>query len=155
MISLEIQEIHWHAMLYDSLASLNRNIHLHSWHTEVRKRLFVGGFMSYLRYLCLLAYSGYNTYCIVFLLCMSSSCVWCTLCCQFLWIVHLWLPFGFLSRLFNVWLELIFCTRYSPMIVHLYSESLSIIYILIVNSRVFNSEVVRNKSIKYSILFNM
>ena len=30
--------------------------------------------------------------CVVFLLCFSSPCVLCTLCCQFLWIVHFWLP---------------------------------------------------------------
>ena len=33
-------------------------------------RLFVEGLMSFLRYLCLS-----NTYCVVFLLCLSSSCV--------------------------------------------------------------------------------
>jgi len=36
-----------------------------------------------------------NTYCVVFLLCLSSSCVLCTLFCQFLWIVHYWLPIRF------------------------------------------------------------
>jgi hypothetical protein len=30
-----------------------------------------------------------NTYCVVFLFFKASSCV---LCCQFLWIVHFWLP---------------------------------------------------------------
>ena len=66
--------------------------------------------MSYLRYLCLFAHSGVQhisccCFCFVclrllscvwwcpthivllFLLCLSSSCVLCTLCCQFLWIV--------------------------------------------------------------------
>ena len=33
--------------------------------------------------------------CYVFLLCLSSSCVLCTQCCQFLWIVHSWLPLRF------------------------------------------------------------
>ena len=33
-----------------------------------------------------------NTYSVVFLFCLSSSCVLCTQCCQFLWIVHFWLP---------------------------------------------------------------
>jgi len=92
--------------------------------------------MSYLRYLCLLAYSGvqhiltiwllWQVSCgrqellarhwhldsplvfggihvaliflfsmLCFLFCLSSSCVLCTLCCQFLWIVHSWLPFRF------------------------------------------------------------
>ena len=38
----------------------------------------------------------YNTYCVVFLLCLSSSCVLCTQCCQFPWIVHSWLPLRFI-----------------------------------------------------------
>ena len=50
-------------------------------------QLFVRGLMSYLRYLCLFAYSSvHNTYCVVFF-----ALIWiilCTLCCQLLWIVH-------------------------------------------------------------------
>ena len=39
-----------------------------------------------------------TTYCVVFLFCLSSSL--CTLCCQFLWIVHLfYCPFRILQRL--------------------------------------------------------
>jgi hypothetical protein len=40
-------------------------------------QLFVGGLMSYLRYLCLFVYSGIQHIlcCVVFLLCFSSSCV--------------------------------------------------------------------------------
>jgi hypothetical protein len=30
-----------------------------------------------------------NTYCVLYLFCLSSSCV--PLCCQFLWIAHFWL----------------------------------------------------------------
>ena len=41
-------------------------------------QLFVGGFMSYLRYLCAFG----------FLICLSSFCVLITQCFQFLWIVH-------------------------------------------------------------------
>jgi hypothetical protein len=48
-------------------------------------QLFVGGLMSYLRYLCLLARSGVHAYCVF----LSSSSV---PCCQFLWIVHFWSP---------------------------------------------------------------
>jgi hypothetical protein len=29
-----------------------------------------------------------NTYCVVFLFCLSSSCIVCAQCCQYLWIVH-------------------------------------------------------------------
>ena len=51
--------------------------------------LFVGGLISYLRYLSLFAYCGVqHIYCVVFLLCFSSSCA---LCYQFLWVVHFWL----------------------------------------------------------------
>jgi len=32
-------------------------------------------------------------FCFVF--CLPSSCVLCTQCCQFLWIVHSWLPLQF------------------------------------------------------------
>jgi len=50
-------------------------------------QLFVGRLVSYLRYLCLFAYSGIkHILCCVFLFCFSSSC------CQFLWIVHFLLP---------------------------------------------------------------
>ena len=47
-------------------------------------QLFVKGFMFYLRYLCLFAYSGVQR----ILCCVLFSIV---LCCQFLWIVHFWL----------------------------------------------------------------
>jgi hypothetical protein len=54
--------------------------------------LFVGVSMPYLRYLCLIA-----NIMVCFLFCLSSSCVLCTQCCQFLWIVHFFdCPFGVL-----------------------------------------------------------
>ena len=57
---------------------------------------FVGGPMSYLRYLCLLAHSG------VFLFCLYSSCVLCTQCCQFLCqILHFFIAH---SVFFNVYM---------------------------------------------------
>jgi hypothetical protein len=50
----------------------------------------VGGIMSYLHYLCLLPHSGIgHILCCVFALFFF---VLCTLCCQFLWIVHFGLP---------------------------------------------------------------
>ena len=46
--------------------------------------------MPFLRYMCLSAYNGFqHIVCCVFALFVS---VMCTLCCQFLWIVHFWLP---------------------------------------------------------------
>jgi hypothetical protein len=61
--------------------------------------------MSYLRYLCLLAYSGVRRMvCYVFVLFFF---VLCTLCFQFLWIVHfLIVPSAFsnvdLQRIFDI-----------------------------------------------------
>ena len=53
-------------------------------------QLLVGGFMSYLRYLCLFPYSDVqHILCCVFVL---SFFVLCTMWCQFLWIVNFWLP---------------------------------------------------------------
>jgi len=53
--------------------------------------------MFYLRYLYLLAYSGFkHILCCVFVLFVF---VVCTLCYQFLWIVHFDCPFGILKRL--------------------------------------------------------
>ena len=53
-------------------------------------QLFVGGIMSYLRYLYLFACSGVqHILCYVFVLLFV---VLCTLCCQFLWTVLFWLP---------------------------------------------------------------
>jgi hypothetical protein len=43
-------------------------------------QLFVGGLMSYIRYLCLFVYSGVQMCCVV----LRLVCHWC----QFLWIVH-------------------------------------------------------------------
>ena len=52
--------------------------------------LFVGVLMFYLRYLCLFVHCGVqHILCFVFVLFFF---VLCTLCCQFLWIVHFWLP---------------------------------------------------------------
>ena len=60
-------------------------------------QLFVGGSMSYLRSLCLFAHSVVQPilWC-DFALFFFISCI---LCCQLLWIVLFWLPFGILERL--------------------------------------------------------
>jgi hypothetical protein len=44
---------------------------------HVQLHLFVGGFMPYLRYLCLFAYSGIQHILLCCLLCSCSSCVLC------------------------------------------------------------------------------
>ena len=56
-------------------------------------QLFVGGLMSYLRYLCFFAYGNVqHILCCVFVLLFF---VLCDLCCQFLWIVHFFIaPFS-------------------------------------------------------------
>ena len=54
--------------------------------SKYTNRLFVGGHVSYLRYLCLFAYSGVQyILCCVFVLFVF---VLCSLCCQVLWIVN-------------------------------------------------------------------
>ena len=70
-----------------------------SWHFMIRIIFsqqiydwFVGGRMSYLRYLSLLTHSGVQH---ISCCCLSLSCVLCAQCCQFLWIVHSWLPLRF------------------------------------------------------------
>ena len=51
---------------------------------------------SWLFYFCVcLCIVVSNTYCVVFLFHLFSSCILCTPCCQFLWIVHFWLPLRF------------------------------------------------------------
>jgi hypothetical protein len=50
---------------------------------------FVGGCVSYLRYLCLFVHSVVQHICCVFVLFFFFLC---TLCCLFLWIVLFWLP---------------------------------------------------------------
>jgi len=55
-----------------------------------QQKLFIGGLLSYLRYLCLFAYSGVqHILCCVFALFVFALCI---LYCQYLWIVHSWLP---------------------------------------------------------------
>jgi hypothetical protein len=58
-------------------------------------------FIVYVHYLCLFAHSGLqHILCCVFYL---FYFVLCTLCCQFLWLVLFsYYPFGILSRLFNL-----------------------------------------------------
>jgi hypothetical protein len=77
------------------------------WHIIVSMLLFVGGHMSYLRYLCLFAYSGVqHILCSVFVL---FFLVLCTLCCQFLCVVHFYCPcclFGLDWRSLNSFLIL-------------------------------------------------
>jgi hypothetical protein len=54
--------------------------------------------MSYLRYCCLFTYSGAcSTHCVVFFVLFFL----CTLCCQFLWIVHSSYPFRFFSNVYS------------------------------------------------------
>ena len=48
--------------------------------------------MPYLRYVCLFPYNGVQHILRCVFVCMSSSCGFCTQCCQFLWIVHFLLP---------------------------------------------------------------
>ena len=57
-------------------------------------------FMSYLPYVCLFAYIGVQRilYCVFDLL----ASVLCNLCCQFIWIVHFWLPLRYYLTLIHM-----------------------------------------------------
>jgi hypothetical protein len=65
---------------FRSSSKLNRTENIPRW-------LFVGGLMSYLRYVCLLTHSGVKH--ILFCIFVLFFFVLCTLCCKILWIVHL------------------------------------------------------------------
>ena len=105
----------WHEMLSYFYCSYNLHIVWHEMlsyfvflkHSQKKGKypfvlsvtvIFVGNIcqsqlMSFLRYLCLFAYSSVqHILCCVFAL---FFVVLCTLCCQFLWIVHFWLPFRY------------------------------------------------------------
>ena len=72
-----------------SLPILRDITYRNPWH-KCHILLFVGGLMSYLRYLCVLAYSGVQH--ILGCVFVLFFVVLRTLCCQFLWLVHFWLP---------------------------------------------------------------
>jgi hypothetical protein len=61
--------------------------------------VFVSSILSYLRYLCLFAYSGVpHILCCVFVLFVFVLCI---LCYRFLWIVHFWLPLPYSLKFLN------------------------------------------------------
>ena len=61
-----------------NMIAINCIISFHTMFGSSLLQLFVGGLMSYLRYLYLLAHSGvHHILCCVFLFCLSSSCVPC------------------------------------------------------------------------------
>jgi hypothetical protein len=51
--------------------------------------LYGGSCLIYISCVCIHIMLS-NTYCVVFLFCLSSFCVSCTQCCQFLLFVHFW-----------------------------------------------------------------
>jgi NhaP-type Na+/H+ or K+/H+ antiporter len=84
--TMPLENIMWYCVYILSLYSL----FLNRGSIPLFLQLFVGGRMSYSRYLCLLAYSDVqHILCCVFALFFF---VLCTICCQFLWIVLFWLP---------------------------------------------------------------
>ena len=54
-----------------------------------KRCLYDGSFLICISYVCMHIVL-LNTYCVVLLFCLSSFCVSCTQCCQFLLVVHLW-----------------------------------------------------------------
>jgi len=76
--------------LYITITTTADVYNAHNNDVRLYRKLFVGGIMSYLRYLCLFTYSGVqHILCCVFVLFFF---VLCTLCCQLFWTVHFWLP---------------------------------------------------------------
>ena len=75
-------------MLRSEFRDIRYDIRIKRCSVRLYLKLFVGGLMSYLCYLCLLAHSGVqHILCCVFLFCLSSSvypCVAVSLKCPFL-----------------------------------------------------------------------
>ena len=83
----------WKSRSWITISTSKRCIYLQLW-------TFVGGFISSLRYLCLFAHNGVqHISCCLFVLFFF---VLCSLCCQFLWIVHLWLPLRYSLALIEI-----------------------------------------------------
>jgi len=75
--------------------------------------------VSYLRYLCLFAHNGVqHILCCVF---VFFFLVLCIPCCQFLWIVHLWLPFRYSLTFISSLLKLRVVILVSSMIYCVYT----------------------------------
>ena len=66
---------------------------IHRCSVRLYLQMFVGGCISYLRYLCVFAYSvvQHILYCVLVLFVF----VLCTISCQLLWIVLFWSPFRY------------------------------------------------------------
>ena len=63
-------------------------------------------------YLCLFVYSGVQH--ILCCVCVLFFFVSCTLCCQFLWIVHFWLPIRYsLTFIWNNWFIWLYVTIFT------------------------------------------
>jgi hypothetical protein len=80
---------HKHVMIYGVLpCNIKRNSYTHLM------------LMSYLRYLCLFAYSGVQHILCCFLFCFVSLRL--VLCWQFLWIVYFWLPLRYVVTIVEI-----------------------------------------------------
>ena len=81
-----------------------------SMHPVVCRRVHV----AFTLFFCLCIVVINTTLCCVFLFCLSSSCVLCAQCCQFLWIDHAWL----LSSVFsNVYVHVCW-NKNTPFLLH-------------------------------------
>ena len=88
-------------LLFNDLMLFGYHFRIKRCSVRLYLRLFVGGLMSYLRYLCLFAHSGVQHILrCVFLFCLFSSCVLCMQYCQFLWISHSWLSPSVFSNVY-------------------------------------------------------
>jgi hypothetical protein len=105
--------------------------------------MFVWGLMSYLSYLHLFAYSGVQH--ILFCVFVLFFFILCTLCCQFLWIVH-FLPCKSSGE--QWWWRRWFWSKYKVLGWYMY-----IIPMLLRNCDVFHLKF-RHKETQCNILFN-
>jgi len=78
------------------------------WFVFTPSGLWEGSCLIYVICVCLRIVVS-NSYCAaVFLFCLSSVCVLCTKCCQFLWIIYFWLPFQyFLTFIYLIFLSVL------------------------------------------------
>ena len=110
-----VMEMSGHQLIYTDLTIQNRISILQNPLNSIPLSCFnnvcIGGPVSYLRYLYLLAHSSVqHILCSVFVLFVL---VLFTLCCQFLWIVHYWLP---------LWYSLTFIKQNIGHILNLFSK---------------------------------
>ena len=115
-------------------------------------QLCVGGHISYLCYLCLLTCSGVqNIYCRIFLLFFFVLCI---LCCQFLWMIHFWLPLRYSLTFIYLTVSLAFPFLVAILVSNIQyrRDLLSVNLFLIMNINLKYYSLRRSTTINHSIM---